>query len=49
MAQETPVFKSSLPIDEIEQNFDEYDFFSELMDALNEALADSKGENYGRA
>ena len=44
MTQETLIFKSSLTIDEIERNFEDYDFFSELMDALKEALAHSKGE-----
>ena len=36
------VFKSSLSIEEIERNFAETDYFSELMDALEEALAYSR-------
>lgn len=37
-------FKSSLSIDEVEENFKDMDFFSEIMDSLTEALADSKGQ-----
>ena len=36
--------KSSLSIDEIENNFKDKDFFSEMMDGLTEALAVSKGQ-----
>ena len=39
-----PVFKSSLSMEEIESNFAEMDFFSDLMDGLEEALAHSKGK-----
>ena len=42
-AQEEPVFKSSLTIDEIERNFDTIDVFRELREGLEEALAHSKG------
>ena len=37
-------FKSSLSIEEIEENFKEIDFFSGIMDGLNEALAYEKGK-----
>ncbi len=37
-------FKSALSIEEIENNFQEIDFFSSLMDGLNEALAYEKGK-----
>lgn len=37
-------FKSSLTMNEIERNFAEMDFFSDLMDGLEEALAYSKGK-----
>lgn len=37
-------FKSNLTMEQIEQNFAEMDFFSELMDGLEEALAYSKGK-----
>lgn len=37
-------FKSSLTMEEIERNFSEMDFFSDLMDGLEEALAYSKGK-----
>jgi putative transcriptional regulator len=36
--------KSSLTMEEIEDNFKEMDFFHELMDGLTEALAESKGQ-----
>jgi len=36
-------FKSSLSIEEIEENFKEIDFFSGIMEGLNEALAYEKG------
>lgn len=36
-------FKSSLTDEEIEQNFQNMDFFSGIMDGLQEALAHSKG------
>lgn len=39
-----PVFKSSLTIEEIEHNFEEIDFFSGIMDGLQEALAYQKGK-----
>lgn len=38
------VFKSNLTMEEIEKNFSEMDFFSGLMDGLEEALAYSKGK-----
>lgn len=38
-----PKFESSLPLEEIENNFKSIDFFSGLMDGLEEALAYSKG------
>ncbi len=38
------IFKSSLTMEEIERNFSEMDFFSDLMDGLEEALAYSKGK-----
>ena len=37
-------FKSNLSMEQIEHNFAEMDFFSELMDGLEEALAYSKGK-----
>lgn len=37
-------FKSSLSIEEIENNFKDMDFFSGIMDGLTEALAYEKGE-----
>lgn len=37
-------FKSSLTMDEIEQNFKDVDFFSGIMDGLQEALAYKKGK-----
>jgi len=37
-------FKSSLSIEEIEENFKEIDFFSGIMEGLNEALAYEKGK-----
>lgn len=37
-------FKSSFTIDEVEKNFDDFDFFSGLMEGLNEALAHEKGK-----
>ena len=40
-------FKSSLSMEEIEKNFSEMDFFSGLMDGLEEALAYSKGKASG--
>lgn len=39
-----PVFKSSLSMEEIERNFAEMDFFSDMMAGLEEALAYSKGK-----
>lgn len=37
-------FKSSLTMDEIEENFKDVDFFSGIMDGLQEALAYTKGK-----
>ncbi len=37
-------FKSSLSVEEIDQNFKNTDFFSGLMEGLNEALAYEKGK-----
>ena len=37
-------FKSSLSMDEIENNFKEIDFFSGIMEGLSEALAYEKGK-----
>lgn len=37
-------FESSLSIEEIEKNFEDIDFFSGIMDGLNEALAFTKGK-----
>ena len=37
-------FKSSLSIREIEENFKDVDFFSGIMEGLNEALAYEKGK-----
>ncbi len=37
-------FKSSLSMEEIEDNFKNIDFFSGIMDGLNEALAYEKGK-----
>lgn len=37
-------FKSSLTIEEIENNFKDTDFFSGIMEGLNEALAYEKGK-----
>lgn len=37
-------FKSSLTIEQIENNFKEIDFFSGIIDGLNEALACKKGK-----
>ena len=39
-----PVFKSSLTMKEVEENFEHMDFFGELMEGLTEALAYSKGQ-----
>lgn len=39
-----PCFKSSLSIEEIENNFKAIDFFSGIMDGLNEALTYTKGK-----
>ena len=39
-----PVFHSSLSMDEIEQNFQNVDFFSGIMDGLQEAMAYEKGK-----
>lgn len=36
--------KSSLPPEEIEKNFEDVDFFSGVMDGLQEALAYKKGK-----
>lgn len=37
-------FESSLSLNEIENNFNEFDFFSNLVAGLNEALAYEKGK-----
>lgn len=37
-------FKSSLSMEEIEKNFDDIDFFSGMVQGLNEALAYEKGK-----
>ena len=37
-------FESSLSMEEIENNFKDVDFFSGIMDGLNEALAYTKGK-----
>ena len=37
------IFKSSLSVEEIEKNFEGIDFFSGIMDGLQEALAYEKG------
>ena len=37
-------FESSLTIDEVEKNFDDFDFFSGITEGLNEALAHEKGK-----
>lgn len=37
-------FESSLTMEEIENNFKDVDFFSGIMDGLNEALAYTKGK-----
>jgi len=37
-------FKSSLSVEEIEQNFKNTDFFSSIKDGLTEALAYEKGK-----
>ena len=46
------VFKSTLPMDEIEKNFEDMDFFSGLMEGLTEALSYTQGkaaaETYSR-
>lgn len=39
-----PVFKSNLSMEEIEQNFSDVDFFSDLMEGLEEAFVHSKGK-----
>lgn len=39
-----PKFQSELTIEEIEENFKEMDFFSGIMDGLQEALAFTKGK-----
>lgn len=36
-------FESSLSMDEIERNFENFDFFEGLVDGLNEAIAYEKG------
>lgn len=37
-------FESSLSLDEIEENFKNIDFFSEIMEGLQEALAYQQGK-----
>ena len=39
-----PKFQSSLSEKEIEQNFENFDYFSSLMCGLNESLAYERGE-----
>jgi putative transcriptional regulator len=39
-----PKFRSSLTIEEIENNFQDVDFFAGIMDGLQEALAYEKGK-----
>lgn len=39
-----PVFKSSLTMEEVEDNFKDIDSFSGIMDGLQEALAYTKGK-----
>ncbi len=39
-----PCFESSLPMEEIEKNFEGVDFFSGLMAGLEEAIAYERGE-----
>ena len=39
-----PVFRSNLTMKEVEENFENMDFFGELMKGLTEALAYSKGQ-----
>lgn len=42
-------FESSLSMEEIENNFKDVDFFSGIMDGLNEALAFVSRESLSRA
>lgn len=37
-------FETTLSMEEIERNFQDFDLFSELMESLQEALAIEKGE-----
>lgn len=37
-------FKSSLTMEEVEENFNDFDFFTGMMEGLNEALAHEKGK-----
>lgn len=37
-------FETTLSMEEIERNFQDFDLFSELMEGLQEALAIGKGE-----
>ena len=39
-----PIFKSNLTSEEVDRNFADMDFFSELMNALNEVVLQTKGE-----
>lgn len=39
-----PVFYSSLTMEEIEDNFKDIDFFSAMVESLNEAIASKTGE-----
>ena len=39
-----PIFKSSLSMEEIEANFKDVDFFSGVMEGLEEALAYKRGK-----
>ena len=44
--KELPVFRSALSMEEIENNFKNIDFFSGLMEGLEEALAYEKGNPF---
>ena len=43
-----PIFKSSLSMEEIEANFKDVDFFSGVMEGLEEALAYKRGKASAR-
>ena len=42
---EENIFQSALSTEEIEQNFENFDFYTGLSESLNEALAHAKGED----